>query len=107
MSCHWTTPQRRLHPRTWPPRHPDPRGRGRGLQGSAHARILQVWCTLSRGVRTTRRRLGALVSAMLPLFVGVLAPIVAAPRAVAARWPTPPCPGADLRPGPADAAVVD
>jgi len=38
--------------------------------------------------------------------VGALAPIVAAARAVAARRPTPPCPGADLRPGPADAATV-
>jgi len=44
---------------------------------------------------------------MLPLFVGVLAPIVAAARAAAARRPAPPCPGADLRPGPADAAAVD
>jgi uncharacterized protein YkwD len=57
-------------------------------------------------VRTTRRRLGALISAALALLLAVLAPVVAAARAVVARLPAPPCPGADLRPGPTNAAAV-
>jgi uncharacterized protein YkwD len=62
--------------------------------------------TLSGRVRTTRRRLGALISAVLPLLVGVLAPVVAAARARVTRRPPPPCPGVDLRPAPANAAAV-
>ena len=57
-------------------------------------------------MRTTRRRFGALVSAALPLLLGVLAPVVAAARAVVARRPSPPCPGANLRPGPENTPAV-
>jgi uncharacterized protein YkwD len=57
-------------------------------------------------VRTTRRRLGALVSAVLPFLLGVLAPVVAAARAAVARRPVPPCPGADSRPLPGNAAAA-
>jgi uncharacterized protein YkwD len=46
------------------------------------------------------------VSAALPLLLGMLAPVVAAARAVVARLPAPPCPGAELRPGPANAAAA-
>jgi len=62
--------------------------------------------TLSGRVRTSRRRLGALISAALPLLLGMLAPVVAAARAVAGRVPAPPCPGANLRPSPANAAAA-
>jgi uncharacterized protein YkwD len=57
-------------------------------------------------VRTTRRRLGALITVVLPFLLGMLGPVVAAARAVVARLPEPPCPGADLRPVPGNAAAV-
>jgi uncharacterized protein YkwD len=50
--------------------------------------------------------MGALVSALLPLLMGMCALVVAAARAVAARKPSPRCPGVDLRPAPANAAAI-
>jgi uncharacterized protein YkwD len=44
---------------------------------------------------------------VLPSLLGVAAPVIAAARAVVARRPAPPCPGADLRPGPLNAGAVD
>lgn len=55
---------------------------------------------------TARRLLAAATSLALALFVALLAPLLAAARAVAARRPEPPCPGADLRPDHADLALA-
>ena len=57
-------------------------------------------------MRTTRRRIGALISAALPVLLGVCAPVVAVARAAVARKASPPCPGADLRPANANAAAI-
>jgi uncharacterized protein YkwD len=57
-------------------------------------------------VRTTPWTVGALISAALPLLLGALTPVVAAAKAVVARRPALPCPGADLRPAPANAGAV-
>jgi uncharacterized protein YkwD len=58
------------------------------------------------GIATTRRLLAAAASLTLALLVAALAPVVAAARGVAARRPPPPCPGADLRPEPANLAAA-
>jgi uncharacterized protein YkwD len=58
-------------------------------------------------VRTTRRILRALISAVLPLVLGALAPVLAAARAVAARRAPQPCQGANVMPNAADAANVE
>jgi uncharacterized protein YkwD len=55
---------------------------------------------------TTRRLLAAASSAGLALLVGLLAPLLAAARAVATRRHAPPCPGADTRPDPANLAAA-
>jgi uncharacterized protein YkwD len=47
-----------------------------------------------------------LASVAVPSLLGVLAPVVAAARAAVAHWPSPPCPGADLRPSPENTAAV-
>lgn len=57
-------------------------------------------------MRTTPRRVGVLISAALSVFPGACAPILAAARAVVARKPSPPCPGADLRPARYNAATI-
>jgi uncharacterized protein YkwD len=75
-------------------------------QWLVHPAILRPSPTLSGRVRTSRRRLGALVSAALPFLLSVIAPVVAAARAVATRWPVPPCAGADLRPGPQNSEAL-
>ncbi len=89
-------------------RHPEtaPSERWRACNASLIRGFCKHARTLSERVRTTPRRLGSLVSAALPFLLGVLAPVAAAARAVVARWPSPPCPGADLRPAPENAAAV-
>jgi uncharacterized protein YkwD len=61
---------------------------------------------LRGGVRQTQRILRALISTGLALLLGVIAPVLAAARAVARR-PAQPCPGANVVPGAADAAAVE
>jgi uncharacterized protein YkwD len=46
------------------------------------------------------------LSTALSLLLGLLAPVLAAAKAVAARAPAPPCPGAEERPAPWNAAAV-
>jgi uncharacterized protein YkwD len=55
---------------------------------------------------TTRRLLAAATSVALALLVGLLAPVLAAARAVATRRAAPPCPGADLLPEAANLAAA-
>jgi uncharacterized protein YkwD len=105
MSCHWTTPQQRLHPRT---RQRQIRTVRRALacKSSLIPRFCKHARTLSGRARTTRRRIGALVSAALALLLGACAPLVAAARAVVARTASPPCPGANMLPGASNAAAI-
>jgi uncharacterized protein YkwD len=51
--------------------------------------------------------LGVLVSALLAALIGAFALLAAVARAVARGAPVSPCPGADLRPTPLDAAAVE
>jgi uncharacterized protein YkwD len=76
------------------------------VQEASHPEILQACLPLSGPLPTVRRKLAALLSAVLPLLLGGLAPVLAAARAVVSRRPPPPCPGADLRPGPENAAAA-
>ena len=105
MSCHWTTPQRRLHPRT---RQLESRTFRRvpACKSSLIERLCKHARTLSGRVRTTRRRIGALVSAALALLLGACAPVVTAAKAVVARTPSPPCPGANMLPASTNAAAI-
>jgi uncharacterized protein YkwD len=61
---------------------------------------------LSGGLRTPRRIFRALISAVLPVLLGGLAPVLAAARAVAARRAPQPCQGANRLPNAADADAV-
>jgi uncharacterized protein YkwD len=54
----------------------------------------------------TWRALAAATSVALALLVGLLAPVLAAARAVATRRAQPACPGADLLPDPANVAAA-
>jgi uncharacterized protein YkwD len=54
----------------------------------------------------TRRLLAAATSVTLALLVGLLAPLLAAARAVATRAAASSCPGADLLPDPANLAAA-
>ena len=58
-------------------------------------------------MRTSRRIFRALISAVLPVLLGILAPVLAAARAVAARRPPQPCQGANVVPNAADAEAVE
>src|SRR5436190_21513421 len=63
---------------------------------------------LLRGAaRTPRRIFRAMLSAVLPVLLGVLAPVLVAARAVAARRSPQPCPGSNVVPNAADAQAVE
>ena len=64
-------------------------------------RVCKTACTLSGRVRRTRRKIGALIAAALPIGVGELRA-----DATVARAASPPCPGANLHPDRVNAPAI-